>query len=115
MQASQISIRSQAIPRVWYLALSAFLLQYGFQRSIVDNSLFIYRKNGIVVYFIVYVDDIILTDNNPDFLAKFVSKLADRFSLKELGPLSHFLGIEVIPTASGLFLSQRTYIMNILA
>lgn len=100
---------------MWYLALSTFLLQYVFRRSVADTSLFVYHQHGIIIYFIIYVDDIILIGNNSAFLANFVSTLAAKFSLKELGRLGHFLGIEVIPTTFGMFLSQRNYITNILA
>ncbi|KAG8472122.1 hypothetical protein CXB51_036777 [Gossypium anomalum] len=34
--------------------------------------------------------------------------------LEDLGPLSYFLGIEVLPTTNGLFLSQRKYILDLL-
>jgi histone deacetylase 1/2 len=34
--------------------------------------------------------------------------------MKDLGPLSHFLGIHVTPTPSGLFLSQEQYIHDLL-
>ncbi|KAK2966557.1 hypothetical protein RJ640_014526 [Escallonia rubra] len=37
-----------------------------------------------------------------------------RFSLKDLGPLHHFLGVEVIPTPGGLFLSQHRHINDLL-
>ncbi|GKV47871.1 hypothetical protein SLEP1_g54727 [Rubroshorea leprosula] len=37
-----------------------------------------------------------------------------RFSLKDLWPLSFFLGVEVIPTVIGLFLSQHRYIIDLL-
>ena len=36
------------------------------------------------------------------------------FSLKDMGSL-HFLGIEVIPTRAGLFLSQHKYVRDLLA
>ncbi|CAH9088710.1 unnamed protein product [Cuscuta europaea] len=44
----------------------------------------------------------------------FIHKLTTRFSIKDLGHLHHFLGIEVIPSSRGIFLSQRQYILNIL-
>lgn len=100
--------------RAWYMALTSFLLETGFRKSQEDASLFIYNRDGIICYFIVYVDDIVLTGNNPTFIAKFVEMLSKQFSIKDLGQLSNFLGVEIIPTKSGLFLSQHSHIRDIL-
>lgn len=43
-----------------------------------------------------------------------ISQLVNKFSIKDLGTLSFFLGFEVVPTLSGLFLSQTRYIQNLL-
>ena len=79
-----------------------------------DTSLFIYNKSGLTTYLLVYVDDLILTRNNDGFLMDIISQLASKFSIKDLGKLSFFLGVEVIPTTSGLFLSQHMYIRDLL-
>lgn len=94
--------------------LKSFLVQVGFTNSRADSSLFIYCKNGIVAYFLVYVDDIILTGSNTQFIEQFVMQLSNRFSLKDLGPIHQFLGVEVINTPTGLFLSQHRYIIELL-
>ncbi|KAK9057120.1 hypothetical protein SSX86_024487 [Deinandra increscens subsp. villosa] len=101
-------------PRAWYIELANFLLHFGFQKSLADASLFIYRKSDIVCYFMVYVDDIVLTGNDSAFLDKFINTLSNRFSIKDLGLLHHFLGIEVIHTTQGLFLSQHRLIQYVL-
>ena len=62
----------------------------------------------------VYVDDIILTSNDNKFLTHFVTSLSTKFSLKDLGMFHHFLGFEVTPTPTGLFLFQHRYIQEIL-
>ncbi|KAI4305267.1 hypothetical protein L6164_028641 [Bauhinia variegata] len=82
--------------------------------SFANASLFIYNHGGIIVYFLIYIDDIVLTGNNPTFMDHFVAQLASRFSTKDLGNLHHFLGIEVISTTSGLFLSQHRYITDLM-
>lgn len=51
----------------------------------------------MVIYVLVYVDDIILTCNNSLVLKSLISKLNSVFSLKDLGDLDYFLGIEVKP------------------
>ena len=38
-----------------------------------------------------------------------MSHLSSKFAMKDLGPLSYFLGIVVTRHASGLFLSQKKY------
>lgn len=48
--------------------------------------------------------------NNNSFMAKFITQLAHRFSLKNLGALSYFLGVKVISTSIGLFLCQQEYV-----
>ncbi|PNY16224.1 hypothetical protein L195_g012939 [Trifolium pratense] len=47
-------------------------------------------------------------------LSSLIATLAARFSLKDLGYLNYFLGVEVIPSAAGMFLSQRKYITDLL-
>ncbi|KAI4355954.1 hypothetical protein L6164_000010 [Bauhinia variegata] len=71
-------------PQAWYLELGSFLLQYRFQKSTTDASLFIYNNEGIISYFLVYVDDIFLTGNNETFLATFIKQLAPRITSWEL-------------------------------
>ena len=68
-----------------------------------------------VIFFLVYVDDLVLIGNNTMLLSTFIQALANRFSVKDLGNLHYFLGVEVIPTTTGLFLSQHKYIHDFLA
>lgn len=101
-------------PQAWYQALRNFLLDYGFSNAKSDTSLFIYTKGNIIAYFLVYVDDILLTGNDDKFLSNFQEALANKFSFKNLGTPSHFLGIEFLPTEKGLFLTQHHYIRDLL-
>ncbi|CAL1362863.1 unnamed protein product [Linum trigynum] len=101
-------------PRAWYKALSSFLLDFGFTKTISDSSLFVYKRDDALLYFLVYVDDLLLTGNNDQLLASFREALSHRFSLKSLGDISYFLDIEVIPTTDGYLLSQHNYMQDIL-
>ena len=51
----------------------------------------------------MYVDDIILTGSSDSLLAQFVSQLAVQFSIKDLGSLNYFLGIQVCRFSDGIF------------
>ncbi|RVW71213.1 Retrovirus-related Pol polyprotein from transposon RE2 [Vitis vinifera] len=101
-------------PRAWYHELRQFLLQFGFINSIADTSLFIFNNRGTILYLLVYVDDIIITGNNVEAAQTFIQQLSQRFSLKDLGPLIYFLGVEVTSHTNGLFLNQRKYIADLL-
>ena len=64
---------------------------------------------------LIYVDDIIVPGNNPKRVQEFIDILGRKFSLKDLGALSYFLGIEAQLSALGLLLTQRKYINDLLS
>uniref|UniRef100_A0A2N9G9A2 Integrase catalytic domain-containing protein n=1 Tax=Fagus sylvatica TaxID=28930 RepID=A0A2N9G9A2_FAGSY len=102
-------------PRAWYHELRTFLLSSGFKNSHADTSLFVLTTAAQKMYILVYVDDLIITGDNTKMIDSFVDGLAHRFSIKDLGQLSYFLGVEVVPNQQGILLSQRRYILDILA
>jgi hypothetical protein len=102
-------------PHAWFDRFSSFLLHLGFKCSIANSSLFIFCSQNTILLLLVYVDDIIITSNKPCLLSRLVSRLSSEFSMKDLGPLHYFLGIEVLPFSGGLFLSQQKYAHDLLA
>lgn len=48
-------------------------------------------------------------------LLSVMALIISEFDMKDLGPLSYFLGIVVTKHADGLFLSQSTYTINIIS
>ena len=81
--------------RQWFAKLSSKLCEYGFIWSYADYSLFTYRKGDIFMSVLVYVDDIVLAGNNTVTCIHFKHYLNTCFSIKDLGHLKYFLGIEV--------------------
>jgi Reverse transcriptase (RNA-dependent DNA polymerase) len=63
---------------------------------------------------LVYVDDLILTGNNTLLLEKFTKFVDLQFTIKDLGQLHFFLGIEVHTDNTGLVLTQSKSILSIL-
>jgi hypothetical protein len=82
-------------PRQWFNKLQATLLQLGFKASKCDPSLFILSALGQVLYLLIYVDDFILTGTSSSLIQSIITQLNHAFSLKHLGDLDYFLGIEV--------------------
>ncbi|XP_076908128.1 uncharacterized protein LOC143564868 [Bidens hawaiensis] len=101
-------------PRAWYQRFTDFVIQHGFTQCKTDNSLFIYHHGHDVAYLLIYVDDIILTTSSDQLRQRLMTVLADEFAMKDLGPLSYFLGISVIRTGDTLFLSQQAYAKDII-
>jgi Reverse transcriptase (RNA-dependent DNA polymerase) len=52
--------------------------------------------------------------NNDTLLQSFISLLDQRFTIKDLGSIHFFLGIEVTSHDQGLLLTQSRYINSIL-
>lgn len=93
------------VPHAWFQKLRDHLVTTGFVLSKSDALLFIKIFGDVLLYVLVYVDDIIVTGNYHPSIDAFVNSLDSRFSLKDLGKLSYFLGIEITCTASRIFLS----------
>jgi hypothetical protein len=67
------------------------------------------------MYMLVYVDDLIVVSSSKTATTHLLKQLGAEFSIKDLlGSLHYFLGIEVSTTASGLILSQKKYINDLL-
>jgi histone deacetylase 1/2 len=88
----------------------------GFTPSTADTSLFILQRPEVTVYLLVYVDDIIVISSTAAAIPKLISELRADFSVKDLGVLHYFLGIEVhSPSSGSLILRQRKYALDLLA
>lgn len=68
-----------------------------------------------MAYMLFYVDDIILIASFHDLHKSIMVLLASEFLMKDLDPLSYFIGIFVKRHACGLFLSHNTYASDIIA
>ncbi|KAK4355712.1 hypothetical protein RND71_024683 [Anisodus tanguticus] len=101
-------------PRAWYMRFADYISIIGFTHSRSDNSLFIYRRGSSLTYILLYVDDIILTASSDALHRSIMTMLSSEFAMKDLGPLSYFLGIGVTRHACRLFLSQRKYAAKII-
>lgn len=83
-------------PRAWFHRLPTALHALGFTGSKTDPSLFIYSSKGVLLYTLIYVDDIILMGNSMVAIDSVVQSLSRTFAIQDLGPLSYFLGIEIM-------------------
>ncbi|XP_022033096.1 uncharacterized mitochondrial protein AtMg00810-like [Helianthus annuus] len=100
---------------MWNEKLVSVLLNLGFEQSKCDHSMFTMTKDSSFTILLVYVDDIIITGNCSKQVNEIKLLLKSKFSIKDLGKLQYFLGLEVVRNAAGLCLTQRKYCLDLLA
>ena len=66
------------------------------------------------MFFLVYVDNIIVTGNDEREKHELKQRLATKFEIKELGKLKYFLSIEVPYSTQEIFISQQKYVTDLL-
>jgi hypothetical protein len=63
---------------------------------------------------LLYVDDMIITGDDHEYITFVKARLNDQFIMSDLGPLRYFLRIKISSTSDGFFLSQEKYIQDLL-
>jgi hypothetical protein len=101
-------------PRAWYSRFATYITSLGFVEAKSDTSLFVFRRGTDMVYLLLYVDDIVITASSAALLQQTISALKQEFTMKDLGPLHHFLGVSVQHQVGRLFLTQRQFALDIL-
>ena len=102
-------------PRAWFGLFSSVVQEFGILRNTADHSVFYHHNSsGQCIYLVVYVEDIVITDSDQDGIQKLKQYIFTHFQTKDLGKLKYFLGIEIAQSSSGVVLSQRKYILDIL-
>lgn len=103
--------------RTWNKTLDRKLGEIGFSRLNAETCLYVFNNNaGEICYLVVYVDDLLLAASSLSFMNQIKTKLSSLFKMRDLGPASYILGIEIIrdrPKRT-VSLSQRQYIRTVL-
>ena len=85
------------------------------QKSKSDNSVFYRNSQASIILLGVYVDDIIITRDDMIGISSLKSFLHGQFHIKGVGMLKYFLGVKVMRSKRGIFLSQRKYVLDLLS
>nr|GFC83466.1 putative ribonuclease H-like domain-containing protein [Tanacetum cinerariifolium] len=68
-------------PRAWYETLATYLLENGFQRGTIDQTLFIKKQQKDILLVQIYVDDIIFSATNKALCQSFKKLMKDKFQM----------------------------------
>jgi hypothetical protein len=101
-------------PWTWFQCFASVVTTAGFSASAHDLALFVYVSPRGRTLLLLYMDDMIITDDDPEYITFVKAHLSDQFPMSDLGPLRYFLGIEISSTPEGFFLSQEKYIQDLL-
>eukprot|EP00253_Pinus_taeda_P026962 PITA_26962 len=102
-------------PRAWYEKLIEHLLKLNFKHYDLDDAtLFVKKVGKIVVYIVVYLDDLLMIGNNESYIASIKKNLKKGFEMTDLGYAHYYLGIEVTQHPKSIFLSQKKYTGDLL-
>ncbi|WJZ80142.1 hypothetical protein VitviT2T_000079 [Vitis vinifera] len=82
-------------PRAWFGRFTKSMRAFGYRQSNSDHTLFLKKQHGKITALIVYVDDMVVTGNDPEERKALQNYLSREFEMKDLGHLKYFLGIEV--------------------
>eukprot|EP00253_Pinus_taeda_P028518 PITA_28518 len=93
-------------PRASYAKMDSFLLESGFSRCHSHNTVYTKKEGKSLIILVLYVDDLILTGSDPNLINHVKSSLKKKFEMTNLGHLHYFLGLQVLQSKEGIFLSQ---------
>ena len=100
--------------RNWHLALKSHLETLGLTSSNNDPALFFSVNNHRKCLVAAWVDDIVYTSNDPDFVSTFERHITKRFTVSECSDLRWFLGMQINVTKNHIHVNQKQCIEDML-
>nr|GEY20751.1 AMP-binding, conserved site-containing protein [Tanacetum cinerariifolium] len=97
-----------------YMTLHGIMMRTNLKFSKFNYSLYTKHNGDKFIALLVYVDDIIITENDDVGMKEFKVFLSTKFMIKDLGVLKYFLGIKIVENDFGLSMSQRKYCLELL-
>lgn len=100
--------------RMWFHRLATYLIANGFINSTICPCIFIRRIGSDLCIIAVYVDDLNLI-GTPTAVSHASIILDNEFEMKDLGPTSLCIGIQLSQVPGGVLMHQSLYTKKILA
>lgn len=100
--------------RNWHHKLAITLVSIGFRHSKADYSLYSEVTEETITLVLIYADDLLISGNCLASIEKLKKRLSQAFHMKDMGPVSYFLGLEIDRSASGFFVSQKKYVTDMI-
>jgi len=82
--------------RAWHQRIDTYLISIGLQPCSADPSLYVCHDGDSIVLLIIYVDDLLLTGNQPYRITAIQDQLCQEFAMTVLGSLSLYLDVDCL-------------------
>ena len=103
--------------RQWHKKFDEHVLSNGFKRSRYDECVYIKKRGGVVVaYLLLYVDDILVAGECKKEIQRVKDDLSKAFDMKDLGSASRILGMDIVRDRSKkeIWLNQSDYVDRVI-
>jgi hypothetical protein len=101
-------------PRAWNKRLAQDLRFAGYNPLINVESVFRSIVHGVVMYLIIYVDDILVLTESMKEMLTVKKQLSKMYAVKDLGEAEYFLGVKIERESSTVKLAQASYVKSVL-
>ena len=81
-------------PRAWYGKIDDHMQKKGFDKSTSESTLYIKVINDDLIIVSLYVNGLLVTKNNAEFVKQFKIQMMQAFEMTDLREMAFFLGIE---------------------
>lgn len=104
-------------PHQWKLTFDRWAIEdAGYKRTATDYSVYVHLDGSIII---IWVDDILIIYDDDNRIREIKKKLADRFVITDLGPISHYLNMNIKKGINEdgkqyLFIQQQHFIEQLL-
>ena len=72
-------------PKAWYANIDSWLLNQGMLRSGAHPNMYFRRANGKMTVISLYVDDLLITEDDINHIKEIQTALATQFEMTDLG------------------------------
>lgn len=96
-------------PRAWFNRFLKTMVKFGYRQSDAYHKMLVKRADEKITILVVYVNDIVVTSDDPYKVSSLKAHMAREFDTKGLGPLRSFLGLSCPVKLQYIYLQMEVY------
>ena len=87
--------RLKQASRSWNIHFDEIVKSFGFIKNVDKPCMYKKNSESAIVFLILYVDDILLIENDISILQSVKTWLSQKFFMKDLGEAAYIIGIKI--------------------